>query len=250
VGAALTRRSLFGPLLAGKRVYVTGASRGLGRAIALAAAEQGARVGFNYRTDDEGAQLTAHALAALSSSVLDAKGFTRAIAEVESTFGGIDILVNNAGVSQPLPVALMEDEDWDEVMDINAKGTFIASRIALRGMVRRRSGVVLNIGSLAGERLIEAPVHYCASKSAVHGFTRALAKEMGRYGIRVNCLAPGLLEDGVGKNLPEHRLHDYLEHVSLGRLGTLAEVAQFAVFMMSERCSYMSGETVVMDGGL
>lgn len=248
---------VFGRMLAGKRVYVTGASRGLGRAIALAAGEHGARVAFNYRTDDEGAQKTADALTALGAqplaqrvSVLDAPGFTKAIAEAEAALGGIDILVNNAGVSQPLPVALMEDEDWDEVMDVNAKGVFIATRVVLRGMVRRRSGVVLNIGSLAGARVIEAPVHYCASKAAVHGFTRALAKEMARYGIRVNCLAPGLLEDGVGRNLPEHRLRDYLEHVSIGRVGTLAEVAEFAVFLMSAHNSYMTGEVVVMDGGL
>jgi NAD(P)-dependent dehydrogenase (short-subunit alcohol dehydrogenase family) len=117
-------------------------------------------------------------------------------------------------------------------------------------MLRRKRGSILNIGSLAGIRLIESPVHYAASKAAIKGFTQALAKEMARSNIRVNCLAPGLLEEGVGQNLPEHRLKDYLKHVSLHRLGTLAETARCAAFMVSDRNGYMNGETLVLDGGL
>lgn len=117
-------------------------------------------------------------------------------------------------------------------------------------MIRRKHGVILNIGSLAGVRLIEAPVHYAASKAAVIGYTQALAKELGRYNVRVNCLAPGLLEEGVGKSLPEHRLQEYLRHVPLRRLGTVEEIAQLAAFMVSDRSSYMHGETIVADGGL
>ena len=149
-----------------------------------------------------------------------------------------------------MPLALMEEEDWDRVMDMNVKGTFLTSRTVLRGMIRRKRGVVLNIGSLVGVRMLEAPIHYCASKAAVKGLTEALAKEVARYGIRVNCLAPGLLDEGVGRNLPEHRLADYLQHCSLGRLGQLEEVARFAAFLVSDANSYMSGETVVMDGAL
>jgi 3-oxoacyl-[acyl-carrier protein] reductase len=248
----------FDRLLAGKRVFVTGASRGLGRAIALECARHGADVAFNFHHDADGAAHTAAEVQARGRralahqvSVLDPDGLQRAVKATEEAFGGgIDILVNNAGMSQPLPLALMEDADFDEVMNVNVKGTFVASRVVLRGMVRRRAGVILNIGSLAGARLLEAPVHYCASKAAVHGFTRALSKEMARFGVRVNALAPGLLEEGVGRSLPEHRLKDYLEHVSLGRVGTLAEVAAFAAFMVSDFNSYMNGEVVVMDGGL
>jgi len=170
------------------------------------------------------------------------------IQEIEQTWGAVDILVNNAGVSQNLPLALMEEEDWDHVMDVNVKGTFLTSRAALRGMIRRKRGVVLNIGSLVSVRMMEAPVHYCASKAAVKGLTEALAKEVARYGIRVLCLAPGLLEDGVGRNLPDHRLADYLKHCSLGRLGTLDEIASCAAFLVSDANSYMSGETIVIDG--
>jgi 3-oxoacyl-[acyl-carrier protein] reductase len=243
--------------LSGKRALVTGGSRGLGRALCEALSAAGADVAFNYSSDREGAAATLAAIErngrrglAFQVSVLDEDGLARMVKEIEDQWRGLDILVNNAGISQPLPLPLMEVADWDLVMDVNAKGQFMVSRAVLRGMIRRRSGAVLNIGSLAGLRLIEAPVHYAASKAAIKGFTQALAKEVARYNIRVNCLAPGLLEEGVGQSLPEHRMREYLRHVALGRLGSLDEVARFAAFLVSERNSYMNGETILMDGGL
>jgi 3-oxoacyl-[acyl-carrier protein] reductase len=243
--------------LSGKRALVTGGSRGLGRALCAVLAENGADVAFNYSSDREGADGTLKEILAqqrralaFRASVLDEAALNRMVKAIEEHWGGIDILVNNAGVSQPLPLPLMEESDWDLVMDVNAKGQFMVSRAVLRGMIRRRAGTVLNIGSLAGLRLIEAPVHYAASKAAVKGFTQALAKEVARYNIRVNCLAPGLLEEGVGQSLPEHRLQEYLRHVSLHRVGTLEEVAKFAAFLVSDKNSYMNGETILMDGGL
>ena len=242
------------PVLAGKTALITGGSRGLGRALAVTFAAQGARVAFTYARDDEGAEATREAadgeVRAFRVSVLDVAATEAMIAEVERAWGGIDVLVNNAGISQNMPLALMEEEDWDRVMDVNVKGTFLTSKAVLRGMIRRRRGVVLNIGSLVGVRMIEAPIHYCASKAAVKGLSEALAKEVARYGIRVLCLAPGLLEDGVGRNLPDHRLTDYLKHCALGRVGCFEEVARFASFIVSDANSYMTGETVLMDGGL
>jgi 3-oxoacyl-[acyl-carrier protein] reductase len=241
------------PILAGKTALITGGSRGLGRALVETFTSEGARVAFSYARDDEGARGTAAAAPgarAFRVSVLDTPGTEAMIAEVEQAWGGIDVLVNNAGVSQNLPLALMEEDDWDHVMDINVKGTFLTSRAALRGMIRRKRGVVLNIGSLVAVRMMEAPVHYSASKAAIKGLSEALAKEVARYGIRVLCLAPGLLEDGVGRNLPDYRLADYLKHCSLGRLGKLEEVARCAAFLVSDANSYMSGETVVIDGGI
>jgi 3-oxoacyl-[acyl-carrier protein] reductase len=152
-------------------------------------------------------------------------------------------------MSQPLPLPLMEEEDWDKVMDVNVKGQFLAAQAVLKGMIRRKSGVILNIGSLAGLRLIEAPVHYSTSKAAIHGFTQALSKEVARYQIRVNCLAPGLLEKGVGQNLPEHRLKEYLKYCALHRVGSMEEVAHCAAFLVSDKNSYMNGVTLLMDGG-
>jgi 3-oxoacyl-[acyl-carrier protein] reductase len=244
--------------LEGKRALITGASRGLGRAMARAFAAAGARVAITYTRDEKGATSAvedvktagAPEARAFKVSVLDSAATEAMVRELEESWGGLDVLVNNAGVSQNLPLALMEEEDWDRVMDVNVKGAFLTSRTVLRGMIRRKAGVILNIGSLAGTRMIEAPVHYCASKAALKGLTQALAKEVARYQIRVLCLAPGLLEDGVGRNLPEHRLTDYLKHCALGRVGTFEEVARFATFLVSDANSYMSGETVVMDGGL
>jgi NAD(P)-dependent dehydrogenase (short-subunit alcohol dehydrogenase family) len=220
--------------------------------------EEGARVAFTYRKDAEGAKKTLRSTQiqgedfglAFQASVLDTDQTTAAAQSIEDQWGGIDILVNNAGITQNLPIALLDEEDWDKVMDINVKGTFLTTRTVLRGMIRRKSGTILNIGSLAGMRALDAPVHYSTSKAAIAGFSMALSKQVARYAIRVNCLAPGLLEDGVGRNLPDHRLEDYLEHCSLGRTGTLEEVARFAAFIVSDACPYMNGEIITMDGGL
>jgi len=244
-------------MLKGKHILVTGGSRGLGRSLCLTFAGQGARVAFNFSSDDEGATGTVQQarswgseIKAFKNSVLDRKTITEMIASLEKSWGAIDILVNNAGISQVLPMALLEEEDWDGVMDINVKGTYIVTRQVLRGMIRRKSGRILNIGSLAGMRLIESPVHYAASKAAIKGFTEALAKEVGRYGITVNSLAPGILEGGVGSNLPSYRLENYLKHCALGRVGTFDEISRTAAFMVSDENTYMNGVTLVMDGGL
>lgn len=245
------------PLLPGAAALVTGASRGLGRAICAELGAQGARVAFTYTRDEDGARATETAVRARGGearafkvSVLDAAGTEAMVRELEAAWGAIDVLVNNASISQNLPLALMEEEDWDRVLDVNVKGAFVTSKAVLRGMIRRKAGVVLNIGSLVSVRMLEAPLHYCASKAAIKGLTESLAKEVARYQIRVLCLAPGLLEGGLGRNLPEHRLADYLKHCALGRVGTFEEVARFAAFLVSRANGYMSGETIVMDGGV
>ena len=242
-------------LLAGKKVLITGGSRGLGRALCVAFAKHGAETAFTWNQNQAAADETVALCTQAGSppvhfraSVLDAPATAAIIKELEQRWGGIDILVNNAGVSQNLPLALMEESDWDFVMDTNVKGTFLMSRAVLRGMFRRKSGVILNLGSLAGTRMIEAPVHYYTSKAAIKGFTEALAKEVSRHNVRVLCLAPGLLEDGVGRNLPDHKRDDYLRHCGLGRIGTFAEVAEFAAFLVSDQNSYQNGATVVIDG--
>jgi 3-oxoacyl-[acyl-carrier protein] reductase len=242
-------------LLAGKKILVTGGSRGLGRALCLAFAEHGAEVAFTWNTNEAAAGETVKlasergpAPRAFRASVLDGAAIAAMIKELEQHWGALDVLVNNAGVTQNLPLALMEEEDWDFVMDTNVKGAFLMSRAVLRGMFRRKAGVILNLGSLAGTRMIEAPVHYYTSKAAIKGFTEALSKEVARHNIRVLCLAPGLLEDGVGRNLPDHKREDYLRHCAIGRVGTFAEVAQFAAFLVSDRNGYQTGATVIMDG--
>ena len=244
-------------MLAGKRIFVTGGARGLGASLCRAFAGHGADVGFTFNSSEQSAaalatELTALGVRAIAQqvSVLDERGTMAAVRHVEDAWGGIDGLVNNAGISQNLPLALLDEEDYDRVLDVNLKGAYLTARCVLRGMIRQKAGVVLNIGSLAGVRMIEAPIHYCASKAGMVGMTEAMAKEVARHKVRVLCLAPGLLEDGVGRNLPEHRLNDYLNHCSLGRVGTFAEVSEFASFLVSDHSSYMTGATIVMDGGV
>jgi NAD(P)-dependent dehydrogenase (short-subunit alcohol dehydrogenase family) len=243
--------------LAGKRCLVTGGSRGLGRAIAVEMGRAGARVAFTYSRRDDDAEEARAAVAETGAQVLAFKGSVCDGAHAEATartlvevWGGIDVLVNNAGINQILPVALVEESDWDAVMDTNAKGVFLFSRAVLKTMIRQKRGHILSIGSFASERMVEAPVHYAASKAAVRGFSEALAREVGRYDVQVNVLAPGLLDQGLAKVLPAHRLSEYLSQCPAGRLGTVEEVARLAVFLVSDDNRFMSGAKVVADGGL
>jgi 3-oxoacyl-[acyl-carrier protein] reductase len=244
-------------LLRDRTALVTGGSRGLGRAICQVLAREGANVVFNYaRADADAASLVTELrqagrkAASYKVSVLDKAAGEQMVRTIEQEVGPIDVLINNAGVGQVVPVALMEEEDWDRLMDINVKGAFLMSKAVMRGMVHRKYGRILNMSSLAGVKMMNAPVHYSAAKAALKGFTESLAKEIGRYGITVNCLAPGILEGGVSGNLPPAKLAEYLRHCALGRVGTMAEVAEVAAFLVSERNSYMNGATVVLDGGV
>lgn len=244
-------------LLEGRTALVTGGSRGLGRAICEALAREGARVAFNYARSDEDAQATLEALEALGApasahkiSVLDKPGLTELVKSLDRTHGKIDILVNNAGFGQVVPLALMEEEDWDQMLDTHVKGAFLATQAVLRSMVRERYGRVVNVGSLAGVKMMQAPVHYATAKAALKGFTESLAKEVGRYGITVNCVAPGILDEGVSDHLPPARKEEYLRHCALRRVGKLSEAADVIAFVASERASYMNGATVVVDGAV
>jgi 3-oxoacyl-[acyl-carrier protein] reductase len=244
-------------LLAGRVALVTGGSRGLGRAICRALLAEGARVAFNYSSSDDDAAaaralLEPHGTVwAHKVSVCDRAGVAEMVRTIERDAGApVDILVNNAGIGQVVPLALMEEEDWDRMMDTHVKGAFTVTQAVLRGMVRLKRGRILNVGSLAGHKMMHAPVHYCAAKAALRGFTEALAKEIGRYGITVNCIAPGILEEGIGDHLPKERREDYLRHCALRRVGGLDEVANLAAMLVSDRNSYMNGATVVVDGAV
>ena len=244
-------------LVDGRVALVTGGSRGLGRALCRTLAREGAAVAFNYSRSDAEAEELVHSLRAAGHrawghkvSVLDKDGLRQMVRQIEQDAGVIDVLINNAGVGQVVPLALMEEEDWDRLMDINVKGAFLTSQAVLRGMVRVKRGRILNISSLAGVKMMQAPVHYCAAKAALRGFTEGLAKEIARYGITVNCLAPGVLEGGVSANLPPARLEEFLRHCALGRPGTFEEAAEVAAFLVSDRNSYMNGATIVLDGAV
>jgi len=244
-------------VLKDKRCLVTGGSRGLGLELCVAFARAGAKVAFTYSKDDgDAAEARAKISAAgteplvFKGSVADAPHVRKTVDDLAARWGGIDVLVNNAALNQILPIALLEEEDWDAVMDINVKGAYLFSRAALRHMIKARRGRILNVGAFSSERVIEAPVHFAASKSALRGLTEALAREVGRYSITVNLLAPGLLEAGMAAMLPQHRLDEYLSQCALGRTGTAAELAKAAVFLVSDANTFMTGAKLVMDGGL
>ena len=218
---------------------------------------EGARVAVTYRSNEDDAEEARGALAALGAeplvfrgSVADSKHAQQVVAELGRAWGGLDVLVNNAGIQQVMPIALLEEADWDEMIDVNLKGAFLFSRAALRGMIRQKRGHILCIGAFSSERVIESPVHYAAAKSGLRGLVEAMAREVGRHGVLVNLLAPGLLDVGMGRMLLPHRLTEYAAQSALGRLGTAAEVAEAAVFLVSDENSFMAGAKVVLDGGL
>lgn len=242
-------------LLAGQRVLITGGTGDLGQALVRAAHNCGAVVAFTYRGSVEKAQALKNELGTervfgYQVDLSDARRWTQVFPQIESEIGCVDVLINNSGRTQVLPLAMIDEEDWRLILETNLTLAYRVTRSVLRQMVFRKSGSILNIGSLAGVRMIAGPVHYCASKAAIKGFTESLAKEVGRYNIRVNCLAPGLLTSGVARSIPEKNQSEYLSQTALGRLGEVEEVARLACFMVSQKNSYMTGATVVMDGGL
>ncbi|HNN93087.1 MAG TPA: SDR family oxidoreductase [Pseudomonadota bacterium] len=243
--------------LEGKRCLVTGGSRGLGLALCEALTAAGGHVAFTYSKSDSDAEQARARIAAQGSepllfrgSVADAAHVQATVAQLTATWGGIDVLINNAGITQILPIALLEEADWDAVMDINVKGAYLFSRAVLKSMIRARAGHILSIGSFASERVIEAPVHYAAAKSALRGFTEALAREVGRYNIQVNLLSPGLLDVGLARILPKHRVAEYISQCPQGRLGSSAEIAALVTYLVSSENRLMTGAKIVADGGL
>jgi NAD(P)-dependent dehydrogenase (short-subunit alcohol dehydrogenase family) len=244
-------------MLEGRTAFVTGGAGAVGTAIVRSLARQGAAVAFSYHSSrekaaqleqelsKEGRRVQAHPL-----DVLEAAAAARLVDTIERDFGPVDILVNNAGITQVLPFALIEEEDWDRMMDTNVKGLFIVTKAFIRPMIRRKRGAIVNLGSLAGMRVLEVPVHYATSKSAVVGFTLSLAQEMSRYGIRVNAVVPGLLTSGVSQHVPDKQRQDYLDHCTLGRAGTPEEVGELVAFLASDRAAYVNAQAIRIDGGI
>jgi 3-oxoacyl-[acyl-carrier protein] reductase len=244
-------------LLKGRVAFVTGGTGAIGRAIVRAFAREGASVAYSYHENSEAAgsldaEMAAggNRVASYQLDVLDGAAAVRTASQVEEKFGPTSILVNNAGITQVLPFALIEEEDWDRMMDVNVKGLFLVTKAFVRGMIRRRQGNIVNVGSLAGTRMLDVPVHYATAKSAVMGFTLSLARELSRYSIRVNAVIPGLLTEGVSVNVPAKEREDYIRHCSLGRAGTPEEVAEAVAFLASDRSSYINAQAIGIDGGI
>ncbi|MHC4718542.1 MAG: SDR family NAD(P)-dependent oxidoreductase [Planctomycetota bacterium] len=242
-------------MLEGRTAFVTGGSGAVGGAIVEVFAREGCRVAYSYHANAERARQLEEQLAdadvrSYPLDVLDASAASELAGTVEQDVGPVDVLVNNAGVTQVMPFALIEEADWDRVMDVNVKGMFLVTKAFARGMIRRKRGSIVNMGSLAGMRVLDVPVHYAAAKSAVVGFTLSLARELSRYGVRVNAVVPGMLSDGVSRNVPEPQQAEYKRFCTLGRAGEPAEVAELVAFLASDRAGYVNAQAIFVDGGI
>ena len=235
-----------------RTILITGGSGAVGSALVRRFAADGWKTAFTYRKNIASAKkLEAETLASgFQAELCDRSQVRVAVAAAIERFGRIDVLVNNAGRTQVMPFALIEESDWDEVIAANLKSMFLMTQEVVRDMIRRKAGVIINIGSLAGHRLLEVPVHYATAKAGVSGFTLSLAKELSRYGIRVNEVVPGLLSEGVGRLVPEKEMAEYVHYCAAGRPGTPQEVAEVVGFLASDKAGYVNAQSIYVDGGI
>ncbi|MGH2537065.1 MAG: 3-oxoacyl-[acyl-carrier-protein] reductase [Candidatus Promineifilaceae bacterium] len=244
--------------LAGKVAIVTGASRGLGRAIAEVLANQGAAVVVNYLSSAAAADEVVTAVQAGGGRALavqaDVSDFGQAQALVQAaldTFGQIDILVNNAGTTRDTLLLSMKEDDWDQVLETNLKSLFNCCKAVVRPMLRRKQGGrIINISSIVGLLGQAGQTNYAASKAGIIGFTKALAKEVGSRQITVNAVAPGYFPTALTDVISDQNSRRLLELIPLGRLGQLAEVGHLVAFLASDQAAYITGEVIRVDGGL
>lgn len=242
----------------GKSAIVTGATRGIGRAIALELANRGCNVAFNYsKSADEAEKLKAELEGigvkafAEQCDVANTEASTAFVGQVKEAFGTVDYLINNAGITRDTLILRMKEEDWDAVIDTNLKGAWNFSKAVLRPMLRNEGGgSILNITSISGVVGMLGQSNYSASKAGMIGLTKSLAKEVASKNITVNALALGLIETDMAAEMNAEYREKYLEHVPLKRLGNVQEVAEIACFMLSPSAAYITGQVIQADGGL
>ena len=242
----------------GKVAIVTGGSRGLGKAIALELAAQGAKVAVNYNSNADAANAVVAEIQEMGSeaiavqadvSQLDAA--QNLVKETTKTFGQVDILVNNAGTTRDTLLMMMKEEQWDQVLDINLKSVFNCSKAVARPMVRKKNGGrIINISSVSGLTGLPGQTNYSASKAGMIGFSKALAKELGNRQITVNVIAPGFFPTDLTSDLPEEQKKWILENTPLGRMGDAKDIAYAVSFLASDRAAFITGEVLRVDGGL
>ncbi|MGA5817945.1 3-oxoacyl-[acyl-carrier-protein] reductase [Kitasatospora sp. NPDC094028] len=236
---------------------VTGGSRGIGRATVLTLARDGFDVAFCYRSDEEAAQNLVKEVEALGVKVLARKTDVTAadsvrelVAEVEEQLGEIDALVTAAGITRDNPLVLMTDDQWQDVIDTNLGGVYHVCRAVVFSMMKRKAGAIVNISSVAGVYGHATQSNYSASKAGIIGFSRSLAKETGRYGIRVNTVAPGFIETDMTAAIEGKALKEALKSIPMKRMGRAEEVADLVGYLVSDKAQYITGAVLQIDGGI
>jgi 3-oxoacyl-[acyl-carrier protein] reductase len=240
--------------LAGKTALVTGGSRGIGKAVCLRLAAQGANVGINYVSNAAAAEAVLAEITAaggkgfvIGFDVADSAAVQQAIKSID---GGVDVLINNAGITRDGLMARMKEDDWDAVLNTNLKGAFLCTKEAMRGMMKKRWGRIINIGSVIGSVGNAGQVNYASAKAGLVGLTKSMAKELAARKITVNCVAPGYIVTDMTAGLPEELKEGILAAIPLGSLGTAEDVAAAVAFLAAEESSYITGQTLHVNGGM
>jgi 3-oxoacyl-[acyl-carrier protein] reductase len=239
--------------LTGKNAVVTGSTRGIGRAIAEALAESGARVavvGRDLQRAEEAASAIGNNAMGFAADVGDTAAVAKLVEDVEKAFGSIDILVNNAGITRDNLVMRLKDDDWDAVQNANLRGPFAAIRAVSRGMMKKRSGRIINIASIVGLIGNKGQANYAASKAGLIALTKSVAKELGSRNILVNAVAPGFIETEMTAAMTKEARDALGQQIALERLGSVQDVAAMVAFLASDLASYITGQVFVVDGGM
>ncbi|HBP45693.1 MAG TPA: 3-oxoacyl-[acyl-carrier-protein] reductase [Flavobacteriales bacterium] len=244
-------------LLQGKVAIITGASRGIGKAIAQEFVSQGAILAFTYRSSEEKAQaleaeLTSNGgtVRGFKSDASDMKQAEVLVNEVVKAFGTVDIVVNNAGITDDTLLMRMNEEQWDRVIDVNLKSCFALTKAVMRTMLKSRSGSIINVSSVVGVQGNAGQANYAASKAGILGFTKSVALELGSRNIRCNAIAPGFIETEMTAALDEATVQGWRDAIPLKRGGQPKDVAQLCTFLASDMSSYITGQTICIDGGM
>ncbi len=243
--------------MSNKTAIVTGGTRGIGKAIVLELAKSGCNVAFNYSKSDDLANELVKEIEGLGvkamakkADVADFESAKEMVKEVKDEFGQIDILVNNAGITRDKLLALMKENDWDDVINLNLKSVYNFSKAVIMTMIKQKNGKILNITSVSGIAGVAGQTNYSASKAGMIGFTKALAKEVGKAKINVNAIACGFIETDMTSELPEEYKQKMIDMTALKRFGTTDDVAKTAKFLLSDDAKYITGQVLTIDGGL
>ena len=239
--------------LTGRTAVVTGGSRGIGFAVAKRLKEAGVRLAVIARNAErlqQAVEQLGEGTLGMAVDVKDAESSQAAIREIETKLAPVDILVNNAGLTRDNVLVRMKESDWTEVLDVNLKGAFNMTHAVIRGMMKRRWGRIINITSVVGITGNKGQANYAASKAGLIGFTKSVAKELASRNILVNAVAPGFIDTDMTRDLPEEAKEAMLQQIPVNRLGTAGDVAGVVVFLASELADYITGQTLVVDGGM